>query len=720
MAMDFPVSPALNDTYTFSGQIWQWNGYAWDNVTPGTDDDARLDALETLTTTHTSEIDALETLTGTHTTQIAALVAADVVHTSDIDALELVDVSLQDQIDTHTTQIAALDAEIDALGSVDISGPNHTIPVGAGTGNPNGSVGPGVVGSILIGKGASADPAFLSPTSLASAAFGNDLFGAILTNRNGVFDAAWLGNNNVIDARLFGVVGDAVTNNTSALQAAIDYAATLSNRSEVVLPYGQINIGSTVTMKQGVTLRGQGAALVWSGVGSVKYGTRIKWTGSTSTGIIIDSPATVAHDWGIKNLTIDGGVTASNAAIAASSLKAIRVRSGFYQRIEDVSIQLVGYGISFEPNFTLGSPSDLIEFGNYRNVHMYLINIGMAFCINGTLANLTSGGTTNNQFYNITMYAYVTRAFKFHCMSDDNRFTGGFVLSSATGSVGIEFNSLSPSIHTGVYGNTFVNFEVQCDGSSEYGIVQNNSGAPDVPFGNSFVSGGLFAGTSTPYVISYNGSLTVSTDTDLWAQEIYRNFPAQTGMRIVNDYADSAASAAIQFGTDVDASHGIIQANSQTNIDYGGIFSFNIGNQQAARTCLITNDLVRLQIGSAGAITFNAYTAGTLSTDGAGAITASDERLKNITGPCTYGLAEIKQIEPIAFSFKNAPDVLSVGLSAQNVQKAIPEAIGSIPSESDANTRYLNVDDRAVIAALVNAVKELDAKVSAMKLCACK
>jgi len=29
MAINFPASPATNDTYTFSGKTWVWNGYAW-------------------------------------------------------------------------------------------------------------------------------------------------------------------------------------------------------------------------------------------------------------------------------------------------------------------------------------------------------------------------------------------------------------------------------------------------------------------------------------------------------------------------------------------------------------------------------------------------------------------------------------------------------------------------------------------------------------------
>jgi len=33
MPIDFPISPTLNETYTFGASTWQWNGDAWDSIT---------------------------------------------------------------------------------------------------------------------------------------------------------------------------------------------------------------------------------------------------------------------------------------------------------------------------------------------------------------------------------------------------------------------------------------------------------------------------------------------------------------------------------------------------------------------------------------------------------------------------------------------------------------------------------------------------------------
>ena len=89
-----------------------------------------------------------------------------------------------------------------------------------------------------------------------------------------------------------------------------------------------------------------------------------------------------------------------------------------------------------------------------------------------------------------------------------------------------------------------------------------------------------------------------------------------------------------------------------------------------------------------------------LSTDASGTIICtSDERSKNVLGNSTYGLNQIMNITPIKFNFKNEI-YTHVGFSAQNVQKVIPEAT---PLQNDG---YLGLDTNAIIATMVNAIKE--------------
>ena len=97
-------------------------------------------------------------------------------------------------------------------------------------------------------------------------------------------------------------------------------------------------------------------------------------------------------------------------------------------------------------------------------------------------------------------------------------------------------------------------------------------------------------------------------------------------------------------------------------------------------------------------------TAGVLST-------VSDERAKNNIHPFTHGLAEILKLKPILHGYDkklsgiDTPRTDYPGFSAQNVQGAIPEAV-----EAGADG-MLSLSDRGILAALVNAVQELAAKI---------
>ncbi|WP_445453715.1 tail fiber domain-containing protein [Flavobacterium sp. 25HG05S-40] len=91
----------------------------------------------------------------------------------------------------------------------------------------------------------------------------------------------------------------------------------------------------------------------------------------------------------------------------------------------------------------------------------------------------------------------------------------------------------------------------------------------------------------------------------------------------------------------------------------------------------------------------------------------SDSRLKNVNGVYEKGLAEILQLKPIRYHYKNTdkktfdPKVLdkeAFGFLAQEVQPLFPEAVGT-----DADG-YLNFDLHPILIASVNALKELHAK----------
>jgi hypothetical protein len=113
-------------------------------------------------------------------------------------------------------------------------------------------------------------------------------------------------------------------------------------------------------------------------------------------------------------------------------------------------------------------------------------------------------------------------------------------------------------------------------------------------------------------------------------------------------------------------------------------------------------------------------------------VASSDARVKNVHGLYTHGLAELKQLNPIRYSFKgnaslHAPteDVPApsdhaalvaneyVGLLAQDAEGPMPELVSQREGYIDGAkvTDYRMLDSSALTYALINAVKELAARV---------
>ena len=62
MAINFPNAPTLNQPYTYNGQTWKWNSYAWDLIdngqknsgaTGGGTDQVFFENNQTVTTSYT-------------------------------------------------------------------------------------------------------------------------------------------------------------------------------------------------------------------------------------------------------------------------------------------------------------------------------------------------------------------------------------------------------------------------------------------------------------------------------------------------------------------------------------------------------------------------------------------------------------------------------------------------------------------------------------------
>ena len=158
--------------------------------------------------------------------------------------------------------------------------------------------------------------------------------------------------------------------------------------------------------------------------------------------------------------------------------------------------------------------------------------------------------------------------------------------------------------------------------------------------------------------------------------------------------------------------------------DNGALFSvgmpFNVGTYSNHASDFWTNNVRRGGISGSGAVDFTGamrlsnYGAGTATFDASGNITSvSDERLKTAIKPYTSGLKQLLLLKPIQYKWNeksgNETKETYAGFSAQNVKSAIPYGTG------ENKDGYLSLQERAIVATLVNAVKEQQQQIEELK-----
>lgn len=185
-----------------------------------------------------------------------------------------------------------------------------------------------------------------------------------------------------------------------------------------------------------------------------------------------------------------------------------------------------------------------------------------------------------------------------------------------------------------------------------------------------------------------------SATTAFWEFNRNANDNATT-MGVVNSNAGSAAASVIYLGNNSGATAAGLIYNSSTNATNAG-----------------ANGVTLYQSIAGGKIRVQAVSAGVELLAGATSWSAvSDERLKKNIKPLEYGLSNVLQINPVRFDYKTDDSEGSkrLGFIAQQLQPVIPESVGG-----NEETFY-GVSATELIPALVNSIKELNAKVEALE-----
>ena len=238
---------------------------------------------------------------------------------------------------------------------------------------------------------------------------------------------------------------------------------------------------------------------------------------------------------------------------------------------------------------------------------------------------------------------------------------------------------------------------------------------------------------SSSNIFRFAGIQGIMTNTTAGSEAGALTFNTATGSANIAERMRIDSSGNVMMGTTSPNSTCLLSVQkSSVSSGYGNGQIANVFNSGATSTTKGYNSVLRVASNGSGAdcniiITDNtAYNynfggyQGTLycmagSTGGVGLAqngtswsSLSDVTLKNVTGTYTNALADIAQIEPVKFTWKDDVDNKPcVGVIAQSVQKVIPEAIEST-EEGILSVRYTDI-----IPILVASIQELNAKVDA-------
>lgn len=161
----------------------------------------------------------------------------------------------------------------------------------------------------------------------------------------------------VVNVRDFGAKGDGNTDDTAAIQTALDVA--VATNGKVVVPVGVYPVSATLTLT-GVRTTGHGAtvAIEGSGSSSGSSGTVIKWSGPNAIGTKLLSVDGI-HRFALRGVLLQGSGTVETLLYATQH--APTTHSGYGWRFDDVvfeNVRVNGVGFSIPDTTT-----DMSRFG---------------------------------------------------------------------------------------------------------------------------------------------------------------------------------------------------------------------------------------------------------------------------------------------------------------------------------------------------------------------
>jgi trimeric autotransporter adhesin len=510
-----------------------------------------------------------------------------------------------------------------------------------------------------------------------------------------------------------GLVGIGITAPTAILN--IKAGSNVVNGAPLKLTSGALTTGANIT------------------AGSIEFLTDAYY-GTISTGparktfAFLESPILVTPNIGVANGTslALGGATIGTNALAITGTMNL---NGLGMKYDAASLSLYLGGIppgltTGQSNTTLGHLNGIGLTTGYGNTFLgQNVAYGAVDADNNTITGAHAGSSLisgdNNTVYGAgAMFDNISGTNNtaiglhalLHTTSSDNVAVGsGSLLENITGTSNVAIGTLSNYQSTAANNNIAIGFHSMYNGGGNENVLIGSysliGGTASTAHGNVGVGYQVLTAATSAYNNTALGFYSLRLVTSGHQNAIIGDW-AGTAITIGshNTLLGSGAGNTTTEGNDnIIIGYNINASTATTNSELriGGFFTGNLTN----------GNLTLGQTAGTGTGTFYAGTVSqanakscTLSADSGGTIICtSDINLKQNISPYTDGLSIIEGINPSYFQY-DGESYTHIGFLAQNVQTVLPQAT---PLQKNG---YLGLDTNAILAASVNAIKELDLK----------
>jgi len=441
--------------------------------------------------------------------------------------------------------------------------------------------------------------------------------------------------------------------------------------------------------------------------------------------------------WDGAQLNISGSVTATKGQIGGWNIQNGQLQNSNGRLIIDPSIPGISiyddtntkrldyrYGGLSSPsatNVTIAPATVTVPYQSFTGVTSY----NNVYTANTTTFTVSSTGTyTNSTSYGIIAYSFL------NCTSD------WYGYASAEIYVEVIDNSSGNSVGTIYAGTADLNNSSYSPSSKVINLEDNYSATDEINLTSGvtyflrttidiFAVSNYYTGT---FSIA-NGGTSIGLSSKTYNLQLNQTELTNEGLQIVastTNYvrmqrggydSDGYYRKAIiytQGNTDFNSS--AVSDSTNTSTQNGSPSTIRLYNSQGASGYalnVVSGQIRGAQLTGVGNRQVDATSEGLL------VIHVSDKTLKENIESTPYGLKEILKLNPVSYNWidkKLRGAQKEIGLIAQEVEEIIPEVVGkNSMGDTDENNFKLSVEYDRLVAPLINAVKELSAKVDRLE-----